>query len=170
MDSFSSMAQVLVKHDRVDDGSGKWVKKFSKVEKPPKTEKLQRSLVWKNIYWSTNPPSIEYKEFELPLEVWQFFELLLLGPGALLILHLEQLPIRQKLIELLMLYHIFPPKKPRKSLSWILESFISYDQQLSILSFCLQNKFQPRISLMVERMSKKLYINKACFTFLKSSK
>ena len=35
------------------------------------------------------------KELELPLELWQFFELFLLGPEALSIPRLERLPTRQ---------------------------------------------------------------------------
>ena len=51
------------------------LKNRQKSEKPQRPENLQRSSVWRNVYQSTDPPSIGYKEFELPLELWQFFEL-----------------------------------------------------------------------------------------------
>ena len=40
-----------------------------KSERPPRPEKLQRSSVWKNVYRSTNPPSIGNEELELPLKL-----------------------------------------------------------------------------------------------------
>ena len=69
-------------------GGGKLVEKLSKIEKLSKSLKslkglknLQRPSVWKNVYQSTNPPSIGYKELELLLELWQFFlGLFLFGP------------------------------------------------------------------------------------------
>ena len=66
-----------------------------KSEKPQRPEKLQRSLVWRNIYRSTNHPSIVYKKLELPLELLAVFRALLLGPEAFSIPRLEQLPTWQ---------------------------------------------------------------------------
>ena len=74
------MAQIAVKYDEVDRGRsgavGKSVKKLSKSRKiveSPKNLKdlknLQRPLVRKNVYQSTDPPSIGYKELELLLEL-----------------------------------------------------------------------------------------------------
>ena len=51
----------------------------SKVEKPQRLKKLQKSSVWKNIYRNTNLLSIRYKELELPLKLWQFFKLFCLA-------------------------------------------------------------------------------------------
>ena len=69
------LAQITVEYDEFDGGVGKLVKKLSKgrkivkkSEKPQRPEKLQRSSVWKNVYQSTNLPSIRYKELELPLQ------------------------------------------------------------------------------------------------------
>ena len=77
-----------------------------KSEKPHRPKKLQRSSVWKNVYRNTNPPSIWYKELELPLlEFWQFSKLFLLGSGALLIS--ASIISKTKLIEPLILCHIF---------------------------------------------------------------
>ena len=45
------------------------VKKLSKVIKPQKLEKLQRSLVQKNFYQSINLLSIRYKELKLLLKL-----------------------------------------------------------------------------------------------------
>ena len=39
-----------------------------KSEKPQRPEKLRRSSVWKNVYQSTDFPSIRYEELKLPLE------------------------------------------------------------------------------------------------------
>ena len=65
----------MVEYDEVDGGIGKLVKKLSKgqriikkSEKPQRPEKLQRSSVRRNVYRSTDPPSIRYEELELPLE------------------------------------------------------------------------------------------------------
>ena len=59
------LAQITVKYDEVDGGVGKSVKKLSKgqrivkkSEKPQRPEKLQRSLVWRNVYQSTDPSLI----------------------------------------------------------------------------------------------------------------
>ena len=67
-DSSTSAAQIVVEFDGVDAGGGaigKSVKKSSKSrriikksEKPQRPEKLQRSSVRKNVYRSTNLPSI----------------------------------------------------------------------------------------------------------------
>ena len=46
------------------------VEELSKVEKPQRPEKSQRSSVRRNVYRSTNPPSIHrYEELELTLEL-----------------------------------------------------------------------------------------------------
>ena len=45
------------------------VKKSLKVEKSQRPERLQRSSVWRNVYQSTDPPSIRYKKLELSLEL-----------------------------------------------------------------------------------------------------
>ena len=76
-DSSTSATQIVVDYDGVDGGVvGKSVKKSSKSrrivkksEKSQRPERLQRSLVWRNVYRSTNPPSIRYEELELPLEL-----------------------------------------------------------------------------------------------------
>ena len=78
-DSSTSAAQIVVEFDGVDAGGGavgKSVKKSSKSrrivkksEKPQRPEKLQRSSVRRNVYRSTDPPSIRYEELELPLEL-----------------------------------------------------------------------------------------------------
>ena len=65
------------------------VKKLSKVEKPQSLKKLQRSLVWRNVYQNTNPPSICYKKLELLSGS--------LNPGALSISLSNQLSTRQSL-------------------------------------------------------------------------
>ena len=78
-DSSASEAQIAVKYDEVDGGRsgavGKSVKKLSKgrrivkkSEKSQRPERLQRSSVRRNVYRSTDPPSIRYEELELPLE------------------------------------------------------------------------------------------------------
>ena len=76
--SSTSVAKVMVKYEEVDGGRsgavGKPVKKSSKVEESSKSPKslkglknLQRPSVWRNVYQSTNPSSIE--KLELPLEL-----------------------------------------------------------------------------------------------------
>ena len=72
----------MVKYDEVDGGrSGvfdkpsktriviKKVEKLSKVEKPQRPKKLQRSLIRRNFYQSSNPSSIGNEKLELPLEL-----------------------------------------------------------------------------------------------------
>ena len=75
----------MIKYEKVDRGKsgviGKLVKKLSKshqkvekLSKSPKSLKglnnLQRPLVWKNVYQSTDPPSVyRYKELKLTSEL-----------------------------------------------------------------------------------------------------
>ena len=66
-----------------------------KSEKPQRPEKLQRSSIQRNVYQSTDPLSIRYEELELSLKLWQFFELFLLGSGALSIPISDRLSTRQ---------------------------------------------------------------------------
>ena len=79
-DSSTSVAQVMVKYNEVDGGKSgadsKSIKKLSKIQKIVKKSKsfkdlknLQQPLVWRNVYQSTNLPSIRYKELELLLEL-----------------------------------------------------------------------------------------------------
>ena len=70
------MARIMVKYDKVDGGrSGAFDKPLKsqiivkKVEKLQRPKKLQRSLVRRNFYRNTDPPSIGNEEFELPLEL-----------------------------------------------------------------------------------------------------
>ena len=81
-DLLTSAAQVIVKYDEVNWGRISAVDKLLKswkivksLKNPKGLKKLHKLSVWKNIYKSTNPPSIRYKELELLLELWQFFEL-----------------------------------------------------------------------------------------------
>ena len=71
------------------------VEKLSKVKKPQKPEESQKSSIRENIYQNTDPPSIRYEKLKLPLALWQFFKLFLLGSGILSIPHSEQLLSRQ---------------------------------------------------------------------------
>ena len=94
-DSLTSAAQIVVEFNRVDAGDGavgKLVKNLSKSRKIVKESKsfkslknLQRPLVWRNVYQSTNLLSLKYQK----LKFWQFFKLFLLGSRALLMLRLE---------------------------------------------------------------------------------
>ena len=69
--SSTSAAWITVKYYEVDGGGGKSVEKSSgsqrivkKSEKPQRPEKSQRSSVRRNVYRSTDPPSIRYEELE----------------------------------------------------------------------------------------------------------
>ena len=70
----------MIKYDEVDGGRsgavGKSVQKSSKSRRIVKESKsfkglkiLQRPSVRRNVYRSTDPPSIRYEELELPLEL-----------------------------------------------------------------------------------------------------
>ena len=80
--SSTSTTKSVVKYDEVD-GGGKLVKMLSKSRKIVKKSKsfkglknLQKPSVRRNIYRSTDPPSIGNKELELPLQLFDsFFEL-----------------------------------------------------------------------------------------------
>ena len=70
-DSSTNATRITVKYDEVDGGGGKSVEKSSgsqrivkKSEKPQRPEKSQRSSVRRNVYRSTDPPSIRYEELE----------------------------------------------------------------------------------------------------------
>ena len=90
-----------------------WSKSCQKVEKLSKSPKglkglknLQRTSIRKNVYRSTDLPSIGNEELELPLQLFDsFFELFLLGPGALSI---PCFIVKAQLIELLMRCPVFP--------------------------------------------------------------
>ena len=83
-DLSASAAPIAFKYDEVGgDKSGaisKSVKKSSKgqiivkkSEKPQRPEKLQRSSVRRNVYQSTDPPSIGNEELELLLQLSDSF-------------------------------------------------------------------------------------------------
>ena len=62
-DSSTKTTQIAIEYDRVDGSVGKSAEELSKSqriikksEKPQRPEKLQKSLVWKNIYRSTDLP------------------------------------------------------------------------------------------------------------------
>ena len=62
--SSTSTTRITVKYDKVDAGGGKSVEKslgsqriVKKSKKRQRPEKLQKSLVWRNVYQSTDPPS-----------------------------------------------------------------------------------------------------------------
>ena len=71
-DSSTRTTQIAVKYDGVDGGDDQSVKKSSKSRQKLKSfkglENLQKPSVRKNVYQSTDPPSIKYKELEFPLE------------------------------------------------------------------------------------------------------
>ena len=66
------MKAVMMVVIEVNGGGDKSVKKSSKSRRIVKNLKglknLQRPLVRRNVYQSTDPPSIKYKELKLPLE------------------------------------------------------------------------------------------------------
>ena len=68
-------------------------------------------MVRRNVYQSTDSLSIRYKELELLLELWQFFKLLLLDPEALSRPFSVSIIVKAKLMELLMLCHVFSLKE-----------------------------------------------------------
>ena len=75
-DSSTSATQIAVEYDGVDGGGGQLVEKSSKSRRIVKESKsfkglknLQRPSVRRNVYRSTDPPSIRYEELELPLEL-----------------------------------------------------------------------------------------------------
>ena len=80
-------------------------KNCQKVKKPQRPKKLQKSLVRRNDFQSTDLTSIWYKELELLLEFWQFSGLFLLGPGAFSIS--VSINSKTRLIEPLILCHVF---------------------------------------------------------------
>ena len=118
-----------------------------KIVKNPKNlkslESLQKSLVRKNVYQSTDPLSIRYDKLKLLLELWQCFRLFLLGPEAFLIPFSNWLPTKKASGAINTLSH-FSLIKGRSS-SWIFEFFTSYNQQPSVPSFCLQDTRHPSI-------------------------
>ena len=144
----------MIKYGEVDasgGGGGKSVKSCQKVEESSKSLKslkdlknLQRLPVRKNVYQSTDLPSIGYEKLKLLLEFWYFFELFLLGPEALLIPLSDRLSTRQS--------------------SPVSISGISSLSPLHQVFIC------GTVSLMAGKMLRELYITKACPMFLRSSK
>ena len=110
-DSSTSATQITVEHDEVDAG-GKSVKKLSKSrrivkksKKPQRSEKFAKAIGSEEHlpkHWS----SIN-EELELQLKLWEFFELL-----SFLNITFGAIIVKTRLIELLMLYHVFSPEEP----------------------------------------------------------
>ena len=73
---------------------------------------LQKPLVWRNVYQSTNSSSIRYEEFELPLEFWQFFKFFLLKSRSFFNTKFGAIVVKAKLMKLLMLCYVFSAKEP----------------------------------------------------------
>ena len=100
---------------------------------------LQRPSVWRNVYQSTNLLSIWYLELELPLELWQFFRLLLLGPGALSISFSNWLPTRQSEWSCWCFVAFFPKGTKKIFEPRTFEFFTSCNQWSFCTKVCLQN-------------------------------
>ena len=160
-DSSTSAAQIMVEFDEVDaDGgaSGKLIKKLSKVKESswsPKAskvwknckglKKLQRPLVWKNVYQSTNPPSIRYRELEL----------FLLGPEALSIPFSNRLPTSQSEWSCWCSVAFFPREARKIFKPRTLEFFASYNQRSLCTKVCLQNARLPFAQILEMRSGRR---------------
>ena len=84
-----------------------------KSKKPQRLEKLQRSSVWRNVHQSPNLWLIWHKELELPLNLWLFFKLFFARPRSSLDTTFGAIIVMARLIELLMLYRVFPPEETK---------------------------------------------------------
>ena len=175
-DSSTSVTQLVDEYDGVDDGSGKGGGQLvEKVEKPQRPEKWQRLSVWRNVYQITDPLSIRYKELELPLELRQFFELFLLGPKALSRPLSLSIIVKAKLMELLMLCHVFSLKES-VFFELLCTKFLSTKLTSSVHCFnsgdALRKKTsKPHIKAkMLDGWEDVEGTIKACLTFLGSSK
>ena len=125
-------------------------KNCQKVEESSKNPKnlndlknLQKPLVWRNIYQSTDPPPIRYKELELLLEFRQFFELLLLGPDTLSILLSNWLSTKQTNRTANTLLYVFNQPEEGRSLS---------QKHLNSLPAMFNNHSTPNIFLQSARL------------------
>ena len=133
--------------------------KVEELSKSPKSLKglknLQRPSVRRNVYRSTDPPSIRYEELELPLEFWQFFELFLLGPGALSIPFSNRLPTRQSEWSCWCSVAYFPRGARKIFELRTLESFTSYNQRSLCTKVCLQNARSPSTQILQMRSGRR---------------
>ena len=105
-----------------------WLKSRQKVEKPQRLEKSQRLSVRRNVYRSTNPPSIRYEELELPIRALSVFSSSFAGPRSSVNTTSRAITDKAKLVELLMLCCVFPGGTKKIFKSRTLESFISRNQ------------------------------------------
>ena len=113
----------MIKYDEVDEGKSgavdKSVQKSSKSRRIVKESKsfkglksLQRSLVRRNVYRSTNPSLVHrYKELELTTELRQFdFLSSFCWAQDSLDTMFGAIIVKAKLVELLMLCRVFPQR------------------------------------------------------------
>ena len=68
---------------------------------------MQRPSVRKNVYRSTDPPSIRYEKTRASIRTLIFFQALFAGPRSFLDTIFESITNKAKRVELLMLYRIF---------------------------------------------------------------
>ena len=138
-----------------------WSKSRHKVEelsKSPKSLKglknLQRPLVRRKHL--PKHRSFINKEFELPLELWQFFRLFLLGLGVLSIPFFNWLPKRQSEWSCLCSV-VFFSKGARKIFELkTLESSTSCNQWFFCTKVCRQNAYFPSAQILEKHFRRRL--------------
>ena len=106
-----------------------WSKSCQKVEKPQRLEKSQRLSVQRNVYRSTDPPSIRYEELELLIKALSVFSSSFAGPRSFFDTTSGAITDKAKLVELLMLCYVFLGGTKKIFKSKTLKSFISRNQR-----------------------------------------
>ena len=121
--------------------------KVEESSKSPKSRKglknLQRPSVRKNIYQSTNPPSIGYEELNLPLKSLTVFRAYFAWPNSSLDTIFESITDKAKRVELLMLCRVFPRGARKIFEPRTLESFTSCNQRSIYTKVCLRSARLP---------------------------
>ena len=112
--------------------------KVEELSKSPKSFKglknLQRLLVRRNVYQSTDPPSIGNEELELPLQLSDsFLNSFFAAPRSSLDTMFGVIIVMAKLIEPLMLCHVFPQRSQNEE-----EVFEHFGHLLSSLTLPYQ--------------------------------
>ena len=112
---------------------------------------LQRPSVRRNVYRSTDPPSIGNEELEPPLQLWLF----LLGLGALSIPFFNRLPTRQSEWSCLCSVAFFPRGARKIFELKTLESSTSCNQRSLCTKVCRQNARSPSAQILEMRSGRR---------------
>ena len=158
-DSSASTTQIAVKHDGFNGAEGKSIEKSSENRRIVKESKsfkglknLQRLLVWRNVYQSTDPPPIKIRRTRVSVRALAVFRALFAMPKSFLDTIFGAMIVKAKLVKLLILCYVFFPKEQGRNRR-------SSSQKHSSFSPAVTNGLSAPKFLSAQRMSSLWYFN-----------